>query len=137
MTFSRVITAALALSLLAAPAFAQRGRSGNPFDDSTQPTPPNTQYQGQQGFSFPGDELPPSYDRKYVGKPDPRYSQTVQQQQTAAEKPGGGCLRYGAAGALGGHLAGHGVLGALAGCAVGSYVKHRDKVQIEEQQGQR
>ncbi len=137
MTLGRRLPAAFALSLAlglaASPAFAQRGRAQNPYDDAA-PPPPNTTYQGPQGFSFQGDELPPSYDRKFVGRPDSRYSQTYQQQQAAAEKPGGGCLRYGAAGALGGHLAGHGVAGALAGCAVGSYVKHRDKARIRAEQ---
>lgn len=43
----------------------------------------------------------------------------------AAAEPGG-CLKYGAAGAVGGHVAGHhGVLGAAAGCATGAYVRHR------------
>ena len=34
----------------------------------------------------------------------------------------GGCLKYGAAGAVAGHYAGHhGVMGALAGCAAGMW----------------
>lgn len=37
----------------------------------------------------------------------------------------GGCLKYGAAGAVGGHLAHHGVLGAAGGCATGMYVRHK------------
>ncbi|MEJ1977925.1 MAG: hypothetical protein WDN49_19275 [Acetobacteraceae bacterium] len=37
----------------------------------------------------------------------------------------GGCLKYGAAGAVAGHLAHHGVLGAVGGCATGMYVRHR------------
>ncbi len=37
----------------------------------------------------------------------------------------GGCLKYGAAGAVGGHLAHHGVLGAAGGCAAGMYVRHK------------
>ena len=46
-------------------------------------------------------------------------------------KPKGGCLKYGAAGAVGGHFAHHhGVLGAMGGCAVGAYVKHRSKKSI-------
>ncbi|MGI3778956.1 MAG: hypothetical protein ACRYGC_16820 [Janthinobacterium lividum] len=36
----------------------------------------------------------------------------------------GGCLKYGAAGAVGGHLAHHGVLGAAGGCVTGMYVRH-------------
>ena len=48
-------------------------------------------------------------------------------------KPKGGCLKYGAAGAVGGHLAHHhAVLGAMGGCAVGMYVKHRSKKNIRE-----
>ncbi len=38
----------------------------------------------------------------------------------------GGCLKYGAAGAVAGHVAGrHGVKGALLGCAAGMYERHR------------
>ena len=138
MTICRIVPLCLALGMLAGPALAQRGQVRNPYDDAA-PAAPNTTYQGPQGFSFQGDELPPSYDRKHLGRPDDRYSQTQQEQQAQvqAQKPGGGCLRYGAVGAAGGHLAGHGVIGALAGCAVGSYVKHRDKVRIEQQSDQR
>lgn len=43
-----------------------------------------------------------------------------------AEAEPGGCLKYGAAGAVGGHVANHhGVLGALGGCATGMYVRHK------------
>lgn len=42
----------------------------------------------------------------------------------ASAEPGG-CLKYGAAGAVGGHLAHHGVLGAVGGCAAGMYVRHK------------
>ncbi|TLU73386.1 hypothetical protein [Lichenicoccus roseus] len=49
----------------------------------------------------------------------------------ARTKPSGGCLKYGAAGAVGGHFAHHhAVLGAVGGCAVGAYVKHRSKKRI-------
>lgn len=41
----------------------------------------------------------------------------------------GGCLRYGAVGAVGGHLAHHGVLGALGGCAAGAYRRHEYRKQ--------
>ena len=141
MTLNRLLSASLALSMLAAPAFAQgynrsdsQGRS-NPFNSQDSVSPPNQTYQGNQGFSFQGDELPPSYDRRGVGNSDPRYGQTYQQRQQDVEtKPGGGCLKYGAVGAAGGHLAGHGVLGALAGCATGAYVRHRDKAAIRAQQ---
>jgi len=37
----------------------------------------------------------------------------------------GGCLKYGAVGAVGGHVAHHGVLGAVGGCAAGMYVRHK------------
>ena len=141
MTPNRLLSATLALSMLAAPALAQgyQGSRPNPFNGQNSVAQPNQTYQGNQGFSFQGDELPPSYDRNGVARngTDPRYSQTYQQQQQDAQtKPGGGCLRYGAVGAAGGHLAGHGVLGALAGCATGAYVRHRDKERIRaEQQG--
>lgn len=38
----------------------------------------------------------------------------------------GGCIKYGAAGAVGGHVANHhGVLGAFGGCVTGMYVRHK------------
>lgn len=87
------------------------------------------------GFSFQGDQIQPMPDSRTNNIRDPRYTQTGQQQANGEiPKPGGGCLRYGAVGAAGGHLAGHGVLGALAGCATGAYVKHRDKARIQAQQ---
>ncbi|AXY23380.1 MULTISPECIES: hypothetical protein [Komagataeibacter] len=43
---------------------------------------------------------------------------------TTAHAEPGGCLKYGAVGAVGGHVAGHGVLGAAAGCATGMYKRH-------------
>lgn len=47
----------------------------------------------------------------------------------------GGCLKYGAAGAVGGHLANHhGVLGAAGGCATGMYVRHKHRQEMREQQ---
>ncbi len=87
-------------------------------------------------FSFQGDQIQPLPDPQHRVDPrDSRYSQTQQLQKTGdLPKPGGGCLRYGAVGAAGGHLAGHGVLGAVAGCATGMYVRHRDKARIQEQQ---
>ncbi len=87
------------------------------------------------GFSFQGDQIRPMPDSSTNNVRDPRYTQTGQQQANGEiPKPGGGCLRYGAVGAAGGHLAGHGVLGALAGCATGAYVKHRDNARIRAQQ---
>ncbi|GBR68281.1 hypothetical protein [Gluconobacter kanchanaburiensis] len=45
---------------------------------------------------------------------------------STAEAEPGGCLKYGAAGAVGGHVANHhGVLGAMGGCVTGMYVRHR------------
>ena len=41
----------------------------------------------------------------------------------------GGCLKYGAVGAVGGHLAHHGVLGAAGGCALGAYKRHQYRKQ--------
>ncbi len=43
----------------------------------------------------------------------------------AAQAEPGGCLKYGAVGAVGGHLAHHGVMGAAAGCAAGMYKRHQ------------
>lgn len=42
----------------------------------------------------------------------------------AAVAEPGGCLKYGAVGAVGGHLMHHGVAGAVGGCAVGMYKRH-------------
>lgn len=42
-----------------------------------------------------------------------------------AQAEPGGCLKYGAVGAVGGHVAGHhAMLGAAGGCAVGMYKRH-------------
>ncbi len=50
-----------------------------------------------------------------------------------AEAKPGGCLKYGAAGAVAGHLSGHhGVKGALFGCATGMYIRHEYKKQMKE-----
>ncbi|MCX2562112.1 hypothetical protein OQ252_12000 [Acetobacter farinalis] len=43
---------------------------------------------------------------------------------TAAQAEPGGCLKYGAVGAVGGHVAHHGVLGAVGGCLTGMYRRH-------------
>ena len=47
---------------------------------------------------------------------------------TAAAEPGG-CLKYGAGGAVAGRFVGqgHAVLGAAGGCAVGAYKRHEAK----------
>jgi hypothetical protein len=46
---------------------------------------------------------------------------------SASAKPGG-CLKYGAAGAVGGHFAHHhAVVGAMGGCALGMYRRHEYK----------
>ena len=125
MTFRLLICAFTALGLSSGIAGAQT-------------TVPATSGQGSSGeaFSFQGDQIQPMPDQRQINPRDPRYSQTYQQQQNGEiPKPGGGCLKYGAAGAVGGHLAGHGVLGALAGCATGAYVRHRDKARIADQYG--
>ncbi len=44
---------------------------------------------------------------------------------SVAQAEPGGCVKYGAAGAVGGHVAHHGVLGALGGCVTGMYVRHK------------
>ena len=43
---------------------------------------------------------------------------------TVVQAEPGGCLKYGAAGAVGGHLANHTMLGATAGCITGMYRRH-------------
>jgi hypothetical protein len=71
-----------------------------------------------------------SYPQQNEGVEGPPPTETG---PVAKPKPKGGCLKYGAAGAVGGHLAHHhGVVGAVGGCAVGAYVKHRSKKHIEE-----
>ncbi len=48
----------------------------------------------------------------------------------------GGCLKYGAAGAVAGHIAGHhGVRGAIAGCLIGRW-KRRDAERRQYRQAQ-
>ncbi len=51
----------------------------------------------------------------------------------SAQAEPGGCLKYGAAGAVGGHVAHHGVLGAMGGCATGMYVRHRHRKAMRAQ----
>jgi hypothetical protein len=52
----------------------------------------------------------------------------------AAQAEPGGCLKYGAVGAVGGHVAGHhAVLGAAGGCALGMYKRHEYKKHMREQ----
>lgn len=48
---------------------------------------------------------------------------------TASAEPGG-CLKYGAAGAVAGHMVHHGVRGFLAGCAVGMYRRHQYRKEL-------
>ena len=51
-----------------------------------------------------------------------------------AQAEPGGCLKYGAVGAVGGHLAHHhAVLGAAGGCAVGMYRRHEYRKHQREQ----
>jgi hypothetical protein len=53
-----------------------------------------------------------------------------------AEARPGGCLKYGAAGAVAGHYAGHhAVKGAIVGCAAGMWRRHQYKKEIREQKG--
>ena len=52
----------------------------------------------------------------------------------AAEAKPGGCLKYGAAGAVAGHYAGHhGVMGAVAGCALGIHKRREYKREMRMQ----
>ena len=53
---------------------------------------------------------------------------------TLAEAKPGGCLKYGAAGAVAGHYAGHhAVKGAIAGCVAGMVRRHEYKKQMREE----
>ena len=49
---------------------------------------------------------------------------------SVAEAKPGGCLKYGAGGAVAGHMAHHGVRGFMAGCAVGMYRRHEYNKQM-------
>ena len=51
-----------------------------------------------------------------------------------AEAKPGGCLKYGAAGAVAGHYAHHGIAGAVAGCALGIHKRREYKRQMRMQQ---
>lgn len=53
--------------------------------------------------------------------------------QVPAKAESGGCLKYGAAGAVGGHLAGHGVIGALAGCGAGMWTRHEARKHAQDE----
>ncbi len=53
--------------------------------------------------------------------------------QVPAKAESGGCLKYGAAGAVGGHLAGHGVIGALAGCGAGMWTRHEARKHAKDE----
>ena len=150
MTPSRLLAAACLSIVLAAPSVQAQGyKPQDPGYDR-----PNQQQgfgqqgddrqrgyeqpgrRSDQGFTFQGDQIPPSHDQRHYGRYDDRYSQTYQQQQAEPPRPGGGCLRYGAVGAVGGHFAGgHGVLGALAGCVAGRVVRNRDRARIDQESG--
>lgn len=49
-----------------------------------------------------------------------------------SEAKPGGCLKYGAAGAVAGHMVHHGVRGFMAGCAAGMYRRHLYNKQQRE-----
>ncbi|MFT8430927.1 hypothetical protein [Acetobacter orientalis] len=51
---------------------------------------------------------------------------------TVAQAEPGGCLKYGAAGAVGGHLVNHGVLGAVGGCVTGMYRRHEYRKEAKQ-----
>lgn len=59
---------------------------------------------------------------------------TIGGMTSVAQAEPGGCLKYGAVGAVGGHLAHHhAVLGAAGGCAVGMYRRHEYRKHQREQ----
>ncbi|MGO3517236.1 MAG: hypothetical protein ACTINM_01825 [Acetobacter cibinongensis] len=51
---------------------------------------------------------------------------------TVAQAEPGGCIKYGAAGAVGGHLVKHGVLGAVGGCVTGMYRRHEYRKEAKQ-----
>ena len=62
---------------------------------------------------------------------------TLVSMTSLAEAKPGGCMKYGAGGAVAGHMAHHGVKGFMAGCAVGMYRRHEYNKQMragEQQQ---
>lgn len=132
---SKLLTAASAATyLMVSVASAQTTKP--PGYNQTGAQPAAGQSSSSEPFAFQGDQIQQMPDQRRIDPHDPRYAQTYQQQQTGEiPTPGGGCLRYGAVGAAGGHLAGHGVLGAIAGCATGAYVRHRDKARIADDYG--
>ncbi|MGH6819068.1 MAG: hypothetical protein ACREC1_09895 [Methylovirgula sp.] len=53
---------------------------------------------------------------------------------SGAEAKPGGCLKYGAAGAVAGHVAGHhAVKGAIVGCVAGMWRRHEYNKEMREQ----
>jgi len=132
----KVLTAAFAAVCLSAGAAGAQGYKQPGYNQGAATQPGSGPSASADPFSFQGDQIQQMPDQRRINPSDQRYSQTYQQQQTGEiPKPGGGCLRYGAVGAAGGHLAGHGVLGAIAGCATGAYVRNRDKARIQQQYG--
>jgi hypothetical protein len=129
-----VFTVIIAAACLNVSAAGAQGYKQPSYGQGTVMQQGSGQNSSGDAFSFQGDQIQPMPDQRRIDPRDQRYSQTYQQQQNGEiPKPGGGCLRYGAVGAAGGHLAGHGVLGAIAGCATGAYVRHRDKARIQQQ----
>ena len=57
---------------------------------------------------------------------------------TPASAKEGGCMKYGAAGAVAGHMvgSGHGVAGAAAGCALGAHERNKAEKRDAAQQQQ-
>nr|WP_306296296.1 hypothetical protein [Acidomonas methanolica] len=51
---------------------------------------------------------------------------------TPARAEPGGCLKYGAAGAVAGHMVHHGVLGAAGGCVTGMWRRHEYRKGVRE-----
>ena len=57
----------------------------------------------------------------------------VHRADDSAEARPGGCLKYGAAGAVAGHMVHHGIRGAMAGCAAGMYRRHMYNKQMRQE----
>src|SRR3954453_7449994 len=87
--------------------------------------------QGSQS-TWQGGSGPRSYSNPNGRSAQPRRDAANGGQPVGPGTPSGGCWKYGAAGALAGHAANHGVLGAVGGCATGMWVKHRSKQRYRE-----
>lgn len=133
---NKLVPVVLSLSMLSfvPSGYAQNYQPWNsPPAQTNQNQSPNYQpWKNSPTTSNQNPNQPQGQFNQYNGSRPNQNPQTNAQTKIGPGKPSGGCLKYGAAGALGGHVANHGVLGALAGCATGAWVKHKSKERYRD-----